>query len=240
MRYRNIPEKFSFGGFKGYEVSVNDWKHIHEGIFDASPEVTNVCSLNFIDEVERNRQAMWDIVPTERGIRKGRIAVRNSGAWGVYDYVADYDNDEFQCFFFGNNGEALVYNHYNPVKGIQTGAVSDLVKKHYPTEEGQLSVRQDAMVLVIAVDVFMRHAKVRTVELGPRKKQKVKGERMFNETPGNIRVYDTRFFTNTVGVPFGVTGHTRMQPYGPGRKLVRPVWIDPYTKKGVNRKSSKS
>lgn len=70
-----------------------------------------------------------------------------------------------------------------------------------------------------------------------RDKQKNK---YFNETKSPIEILDSSWFTTIIRTEgFGVTGHFRLQPYGPGRTMKKWVYINDYEKHGYVRRAKK-
>jgi len=51
----------------------------------------------------------------------------------------------------------------------------------------------------------------------------------------NIQVIDSTFYTTTISGAFQVTGHWRMQPYGPRNAYRKLTWIKEFEKTGITR-----
>jgi hypothetical protein len=83
---------------------------------------------------------------------------------------------------------------------------------------------------------FLQHADVETKFVSGGRREKHLGEKYVNETKYKIEVLDSTYFTTisrTEG--FGVTGHFRWQPYGPGRSGKKLIWISDFVKEGYTR-----
>jgi hypothetical protein len=83
---------------------------------------------------------------------------------------------------------------------------------------------------------FLKHVEVETKIVNGKKKEKHLGEKYVNETDYKVQILDSPYFTTisrTEG--FGVSGHFRWQPYGPGMSQKRLQWISDYVKEGYTR-----
>lgn len=67
---------------------------------------------------------------------------------------------------------------------------------------------------------------------------KVDDEKFLNESANNIEIVDTTYFTKIVRTdPFGVTGHFKVQNFGPGNALSKIIYVSDYKKEGYTRES---
>lgn len=85
---------------------------------------------------------------------------------------------------------------------------------------------------------FLKYAEVETKIVNAEKKEHHVGVKYVNETKKNIEILDSTYFTTisrTEG--FGVSGHFRFQPCGPGMKCRRFIWISDYEKKGYTKRA---
>ena len=89
--------------------------------------------------------------------------------------------------------------------------------------------------------LFCRFADVRVNQVarpGSREAKRQAGDpdASVNYYPFGIRKIDMRYITTVIrDEEFGVRGHWRMQPYGPGRKQRRLRYISPFVKHGYHR-----
>ncbi len=59
-----------------------------------------------------------------------------------------------------------------------------------------------------------------------------------NHTKSDIKIWDSLWFTTLVkSDSFKVSGHFRLQPYGPGMKERKLIWINEFTKNGYTREA---
>lgn len=85
---------------------------------------------------------------------------------------------------------------------------------------------------------FLKYAEVETKIVNGKKKQHHCGQDYHNETNKRIEILDSTYFTTisrTEG--FGVSGHFRFQPWGPGRTQKRLQWISDYQKEGYTKRA---
>lgn len=86
---------------------------------------------------------------------------------------------------------------------------------------------------------FLKHVDVETKVVNANRKEKHLGEKYVNETDYKVQILDSTYFTTisrTEG--FGVRGHFRWQPFGPGMSQKRLQWISDYQKDGYTRVAS--
>lgn len=95
-------------------------------------------------------------------------------------------------------------------------------------------------IYIIAFCLFKKYCDIETKIIDPKKNRRAKiaGQKYVNETDKRIAVLDITWFTNlVVSGAFGVTGHLRWQPYGPGLAQKKLIWISDYEKEGYTRKA---
>jgi len=75
------------------------------------------------------------------------------------------------------------------------------------------------------------------LELKPGQKSGTKKSgKVINTLKQNVTIVNSRWNTTIiVRGEFGVRGHFRLQPYGPGRSEVKPIFIEPFIKTGITR-----
>lgn len=88
---------------------------------------------------------------------------------------------------------------------------------------------------------FLKFCDIETKIIQPNEKYRDhKKTRYFNETKSSIEILDSRWFTEIVRTEgFGVSGHLRLQPYGPGKSMKKWIYISPYEKSGYTVKAKK-
>lgn len=91
---------------------------------------------------------------------------------------------------------------------------------------------------LLLLKTFLKYADVETKVVNGHKKIIHVGEKHVNDTKYRIEILDSTYFTTisrTEG--FGVSGHFRMQPYGPGLSSKRLQWISEFEKHGYTRRA---
>lgn len=101
----------------------------------------------------------------------------------------------------------------------------------------------EALPFAIWVDIvymliFMRYCEVETKMVAPGRKQEHVGQKYINDTRQPIEIVDSTWFTTIIrSEGFGVKGHFRLQPFGPGMSQRKLVYIKPFEKHGYTRKA---
>lgn len=91
---------------------------------------------------------------------------------------------------------------------------------------------------IIAFVFFKKYCPIETKVIKAEKKDHHIGIKYVNETKHNIEILDSTWFTTLVkSEGFGVRGHFRFQPCGPGLKLRKLIWIDAFEKEGYTRQA---
>lgn len=88
---------------------------------------------------------------------------------------------------------------------------------------------------------FLLFIDVERKVLKPKQKHAPKKyEPIKNDTPVSFTVADANWsFEVDVNAPFSVSGHYRLQRYGPGRSRAKLIYIQPFEKSGYHRKAGK-
>lgn len=74
------------------------------------------------------------------------------------------------------------------------------------------------------------------VDTGQSRRLKLNDEKFLNETKNNIEIIDITYFTKLIRTgEFGVSGHFRVQHFGPGLSEAKIIFIDNYKKSGYTR-----
>ncbi len=85
---------------------------------------------------------------------------------------------------------------------------------------------------------FLSYAEVETKVVNAKRREHHLGTKYINETSYKVNVLDSTYFTTisrTEG--FGVRGHFRLQPWGPGLTQKRLQWIAAYEKDGYTKRA---
>ena len=91
---------------------------------------------------------------------------------------------------------------------------------------------------LVGLLLFIKYCPLETKFIAAGRKDHHVGQKYVNETNHKIEILDSTWFTTIVrSEGFGVTGHFRMQPYGPGITQRRLTWIEPFEKTGYTRKA---
>lgn len=110
--------------------------------------------------------------------------------------------------------------------------------KNYISETGHkygidgMQVIADVFTLIL----FMKYAELQTKIIKSEKKDFHIGIKYVNETKSNIEILDSTWFTTIVrSEGFKVSGHFRMQPFGPKLTERKLIWINPFEKTGYTK-----
>ena len=104
-----------------------------------------------------------------------------------------------------------------------------------------MEIVQSLVLSYASYYLFLNFVEVETLYIEPKEKFKpAKYEGFKNMQKIPIRVADLGWARETINkLPFGVTGHLRNQPVGAGRKERKLIYIEPFMKQGLVRKSGK-
>jgi hypothetical protein len=91
--------------------------------------------------------------------------------------------------------------------------------------------------------LFIELSEVEIIEVGSNRKARLNPNwekslegRVKNETEVDVILVNTSWNKITINTEgFDVSGHIRIQPYGPGRSYYKPIWIEEYQKQGFVR-----
>jgi hypothetical protein len=118
--------------------------------------------------------------------------------------------------------------------GIKNGRL------HFPPDERNEDF-YDEMMLFTKLLIFTELSEIEIVELTPKQSFGTRKQgKILNESNKNVRVIDSSWNKILVkGQSFSVSGHVRLQPYGPGLKYRRFQYIDEFEKNGYTRNALK-
>ncbi len=99
-------------------------------------------------------------------------------------------------------------------------------------------VSNQLYITCILFELFRKHADVEIKVMPPKFKGKLFNCQYQNLNDQSIEIMDSTWFTQLViSEAFNVRGHFRLQPYGPGLKERKLVWIEEFKKKGYTRQA---
>lgn len=94
------------------------------------------------------------------------------------------------------------------------------------------------MAWLVCLPLFLKYCPMETKMVNGGRREKHVGEKYVNETKYAVEILDSTWFTTIIrSEGFGVGGHFRMQPYGPGMAQKKLIWIEPFEKTGYTRKA---
>lgn len=89
---------------------------------------------------------------------------------------------------------------------------------------------------IIGLLTFLKYCPMETKVINRASRGYHTGEKYVNETKHDVEILDSSWFTTIVRTEgFGVTGHLRWQPCGPGRREVKLIYVEPFEKQGYTR-----
>jgi hypothetical protein len=115
----------------------------------------------------------------------------------------------------------------------QDSEIMDIIWKGFVDQGRDLACWVTEIMLF---KTFLQYAEVESKVVNARRREHHLGTKYVNETGLKVNVLDSTYFTTisrTEG--FGVRGHFRMQPYGPGLSQKRLQWIADFQKTGYTR-----
>lgn len=150
----------------------------------------------------------------------------------VYSLVVGLDRVDF---FIG-----AIHNGYLALAGtmsIDRGGVD--ISDYWVSQGYNGSVEiVNFFALPLGYLAFMQFAETETQDVEPRKKKKVFGEKLKNDTGFKIRVVGCEWYTTLVrSEGFDVRGHFRLQPFGRNMEQRKLIWINPFKKHGYTRRA---
>lgn len=128
-----------------------------------------------------------------------------------------------------------------PVLNIFVSGIGD-IERDYISKTAYNSGYTDGTAFLadlITLLLFLKYCDLETKIIKPGKIEKHVGEKYFNDNKMPIKILNSTWFTTIVrSEGFGVTGHFRFQPYGPGMTQKKLIYIEPFQKYGYIRKAT--
>lgn len=143
-----------------------------------------------------------------------------------------------------NDKVAGVYSYFSlPLRSsaAEGSGPHDDYDEHDQSKNISLSYDSQSSKLFYQLLTFMELAEVQElyVPAGAKTGAKKSEFNLKNDTSFGITVVNTNWNKIIRTEGFSVDGHLRKQPYGPGRKLRKLIWIDPFHKNGYNLNAQK-
>lgn len=154
--------------------------------------------------------------------------------------LAGHDGMTALCQILEDEILVVLKRHYNQDESL----LFSLEKKHPEKICGLSKKTEDAMVISLGFQsflYFLLFIDVERRELKPKEKHNPKRyEPVKNDTNIIFTVADANWgFATDLNAPFSVSGHYRLQRYGPGRQHTRLIYIEAFEKHGYHRKAGK-
>lgn len=155
-----------------------------------------------------------------------------------YHITSEGKNENFKLyaviFFFckqtGKDKPSLAIIVQSNLKGFKS-YLSE-VAGHNNMDE--MSIIADIFSLIL----FMKYCELEVKEIKAGKKDTHVGTKYVNDSPYNIQILDSTWFTTIVrSEGFHVRGHFRMQPYGPNMSQKKLIWISDFDKSGYTKRA---
>lgn len=110
--------------------------------------------------------------------------------------------------------------------------------KVYMSDKGHAAGVTDISIFadILSLLLFLKYCDQETKIVNAKRREHHAGVKYVNETPQNIEILDSTWFTTIVrSEGFKVGGHFRMQPCGPERSQRKLIWISDFEKTGYTR-----
>jgi len=219
---------------------VREWPKVKDGF------ASNVryMSRSFYEAYEKSIPKLSAVLDAEPMIACGTLMFapnKNETNTIFYDLVATGQGSNFSI-----TGIIMLFTSQSdkdkPALAMLVNRLPEGGVKEYISKKARDFGTTDMTILadVYTLLLFIKYCEIETKVIDPKKSRRetVAGQKYLNETDKRITILDSTWFTNlVVSGAFGVSGHLRWQPYGPGLKQKKLIWIDDYTKEGYTRKA---
>lgn len=219
---------------------VREWNKM-SGAFASN--IRYMCK-SFYDAYEKSVPKLAEVLDKEPMAECGTLIYQpnsNETSTIFYDLVATGKGHEFSV-----TGIIMMFTKPRDkdkpaltmlVNRLPNGGVKEYIsKKARDNGVTDITILADIYTLLL----FTKYCDIETKVIDPKKNKRatVAGQKYLNETDKRITILDSTWFTNlVVSGAFNVSGHLRWQPYGPGLKQKKLIWIEDYTKEGYTRKA---
>lgn len=256
------PDEFSFG-FPDPDItpllSPKELKEFGRSLVDSAHHLKQMCGDNiqyvshtFLEAFNKGFPKLKELFYKEE-LNEGGVLITGGHTNGYTHYHTYYyavvsvkEEDKvvaYQIIFMDFSKHSKATEHALDVYlTIKMDAESDVVTTKSIIWNGHFEQGKDVAyweIFIIAFCLFKKYCDIETKETSPKNRRaKVAGQKYLNETDKRITILDSTWFTNlVVSGAFGVSGHLRWQPYGPGLKQRKLIWIADYEKEGYTRKA---
>lgn len=203
-------------------------------------------------------QPFGEALKSARGkLSRGDVQIDSQSGvviWGEFTFcymfrgpVVLSDYPEFNLFVFHHN-HLIVFGTKHKGDANARYVVPGMAKYfldyhglssgHFDSVAGswQAGLFESLYAMLFEVLVFIKYAQIQVKEVPAGKKVKDFNCKYVNDTPSDIRILDSTWFTTLVkSEAFKVRGHFRLQPCGEGLKDKKLIWISDYEKQGYTR-----
>lgn len=201
-----------------------------------------VCTIPFYEAYQSSRDKLREVVKTTELDVSGTLIMQWPNHTQTFFYritsngkdsAGQWEYSAFICLFT----HAVVNDSFGLdllVRIDKTkNEICDLVWKGFADQGRDLSWWVADFMLFLT---FLKYAEVETKIIPGNKKDKHIGVKYLNDTNRPVEILDSTYYTTisrTEG--FGVRGHFRFQPYGPGMSKKKLIWISDFQKAGYTR-----
>jgi hypothetical protein len=243
-------------------VSTEDLAKVHMLVSKIIDEYGTYMSSNIrylteklVDARENSENKLISIMPARQNGKPcyGVFIYKQGGALFTCFYYSDYSACEFDkegnsinnvspkvaYIQFIDDKLSLIIATEQSEEGLDFfDAITPLAPKEIT--EGRC-IPLDGMDICLEFDFLLDHVEIETKHLQPKSKIKGFGTSYLNLTTNNIKVIDSRWFTNLIkSDAFKVRGHFRFQPCGLNLSSKKLIWINDFQKTGYTSKAQKT
>jgi len=224
-----------------FPMAVYFMNHEFPAMRDRFRECIQFLCKPFFDAYLKAREKLLEALEKEPLQKSGTLMYSVEGGiilTTFYDLKSKSNGEEMVV-----NGRIVIFaNHiHNPLPRLTFYThIKDNMGTTYQTLDTYLGGMKPMYIMndVMSLLLFIKYCPVETKIVAKGKKVTHSNEDYFNKTRLPIEIIDSTWFTTIVrGEGFGVTGHFRLQPVGPGRSERKLIWIAAYEKKGYVRKA---
>lgn len=193
-----------------FDRVFNETKHSLSKVLDAEPMDESGTFIYHASPSETNTIFYW-------------IKTEGKGAdFQIYAVIFS-----FQCHTKTDKPSCTMVVQRN-----EKGLKSWLPKEAVDAGLDELGIIADIYTMLL----FIKYCPIETKIVKQGRKDTHVGIKYVNESKHDIEILDSTWFTTIIrSEGFGVGGHFRMQPYGPGNAMRKLIWIEPFEKTGYTR-----
>lgn len=261
----DYPKTFDFGFPDPHitpKFSPKELRDFGNSLLESSPHLKEMCGNNiqyvshsFMEAFSKAFPKLKDLFYEEE-INDGGVLITGGTSNGYTHYHTYYYavvsvpgsdgkkvgayNIVFMDFSKHAKADSTVLDVYVSTK---TNIEDDSVITSSMIWDGYMEDKLDSaywQMFIIGFLLFKKYCDIETKVIDPKKNRRatVAGQKYLNETDKRITILDATWFTNlVVSGAFGVRGHLRWQPYGPGLQQKKLIWVEEFTKEGYTRKA---